>query len=127
MCGGQAWRLVPHDLLPWETAYFDHRVWRLQGFWEHLQTTLREQVRVQAGRDPTSSTAILDRQTTRTTESNREGHGDTMGARRSTGASGTFWSIRWAWSWAWSCNQSTFKTALERSCYFIRSGIYSRA
>ncbi|THF71063.1 IS5 family transposase [Deinococcus sp. Arct2-2] len=66
--GGQAWRLMPHDLLPWETAYFYHRVWRLQGFWEHLHTTLREQVRVQAGRDPTPSAAIIDSQSTRTTE-----------------------------------------------------------
>ncbi len=59
---------MPHDLLPWEIAYFYHRVWRLQSFWEHLHTTLREQVRVQAGRDPTPSAAIIDSQSTRTTE-----------------------------------------------------------
>ena len=66
--GGQAWRLMPHDLLPWKTANFYHRVWRLQGFWERLHTTLREQVRVKAGHDPTPSAAIIDSQSTRTTE-----------------------------------------------------------
>ena len=28
--GGCAWRLLPHDLLPWQTAYHYFRAWRLE-------------------------------------------------------------------------------------------------
>jgi putative transposase len=28
--GGCAWRLLPHDFLPWQTAYHYFRVWRLE-------------------------------------------------------------------------------------------------
>lgn len=66
--GGQAWRLMPHDLPPWRTVYHYHRAWRLQGLWERLHTTLREQVRVAAGRAATPSAAIIDSQSARTTE-----------------------------------------------------------
>ncbi|GGR23893.1 hypothetical protein GCM10008957_39610 [Deinococcus ruber] len=59
---------MPHDLLPWETASLDHRLWRLQGFWEVLHTTLRKQVRVQAGRESTPSAGIMDSQSARTSE-----------------------------------------------------------
>lgn len=66
--GGNAWRLMPHDLPPWQTVYGYHRNWRISGFWERLHTLLREQVRTQAGRDPTPSAAIIDSQSVRTTE-----------------------------------------------------------
>ncbi len=66
--GGNAWRLMPHDLPPWETVYGYHRNWRIAGRWEQRHTTLRERVRVALGRDPTPSAAIIDRQSVRTTE-----------------------------------------------------------
>jgi putative transposase len=28
--GGCAWRLLPHDFLPWQTAYHYFRAWRLE-------------------------------------------------------------------------------------------------
>ena len=32
--GGCAWRLLPHDFLPWQTAYnYYFRVWRMDGTW----------------------------------------------------------------------------------------------
>lgn len=65
---GEAWRLLPHDLPPWQTVYHDFRRWRLDGTWERMATTLREQLRVQLGREPTPSAAILDSQSTKTTE-----------------------------------------------------------
>ncbi|GGK43191.1 IS5 family transposase [Deinococcus malanensis] len=66
--GGNAWRLMPHDLPPWQTVYGYHRAWRLTGTWERLHPLLREQVRTQRGRDPTPSAAIIDSQSVRTTE-----------------------------------------------------------
>ena len=66
--GGNAWRLMPHDLPPWPTVYHYHRVWRLWGLWERVHTTLREHVRISAGRAITPSAAIIDSQSARTTE-----------------------------------------------------------
>lgn len=64
---GCAWRLLPHDLPPWKTVYHYFRLWRLQGLWEKLHTTLREVVRAQAGRDLQPSAAIMDSQSVKTT------------------------------------------------------------
>jgi len=63
--GGNAWRLMPHDLPLWSTVYHYHRVWRL---WEHIHTVLREDVRTSAGRGFTPSASIIDSQSVRTTE-----------------------------------------------------------
>ena len=64
---GCAWRLLPHDLPPWKTVYHYFRLWRLQGLWGQLHTALREAVRVQAGREPQPSAAIMDSQSVKTT------------------------------------------------------------
>jgi putative transposase len=66
--GGCAWRLLPHDFLPWQTAYHYFRQWRLDGTWEHIHTALRESLRLQLGREPTPSAAIIDSQTAKSTE-----------------------------------------------------------
>jgi putative transposase len=66
--GGCAWRLLPHDFLPWQTAYHYFRAWRIDGTWEQIHTTLRERLRCLTGRKATPSAAIIDSQTTKTTE-----------------------------------------------------------
>ena len=74
---GGAWRLLPHDLPPWQTVYHYFRLWREAGIWETAAEALREQVRLRAGREATPSGAILDSQSVKTTE--KGGHAATMG------------------------------------------------
>jgi putative transposase len=64
---GCAWRLLPHDLPPWETVYHYCRLWRVQGLWPALHKALHTVVRRQAGRDPSPSAAIIESQAVNTT------------------------------------------------------------
>jgi len=64
---GCQWRLLPHDLPPWQTVYYHHRKWRLNGIWEKINRLLGQQVRQQAGRKTTPSAAIVDAQSVKTT------------------------------------------------------------
>src|SRR5438105_11445442 len=64
---GCAWRLMPKDLPYWKTVYHYFRLWRLDGTWEEVNTALRKQVRIKAGRDPQPSAGIVDSQSVKTT------------------------------------------------------------
>ena len=66
--GGCAWRLLPHDFLPWQTAYHYFRQWRLDGTWQTIHAALRRRLRLSLGREPTPSAAIIDSQRAKTTE-----------------------------------------------------------
>ncbi len=65
---GGAWRLLLHDYPAWSTVYHYFRLWRNEGVWERLVTTLRERLRVQEGRQATPRAAIIDSQSVKTTE-----------------------------------------------------------
>jgi putative transposase len=65
---GCAWRLLAHDLPPWQSVDHAFRCWRQQGLWEQLHGVLRAQERLRQGRPPTPSAAILDSQRVKTTE-----------------------------------------------------------
>ncbi|WP_413756041.1 IS5 family transposase [Streptomyces sp. MMBL 11-3] len=62
---GCAWRLLPHDLPPWQTVYHYWRQWQREGVWERMLTALRGRERVRLGRDPTPGAAIVDSRSVR--------------------------------------------------------------
>jgi putative transposase len=66
--GGCAWRLLPHDFPPWQSAYHYFRVWRIDGTWERIHATLRKLSRLREGRTEAPSAGIVDSQSVRTTE-----------------------------------------------------------
>ncbi len=65
---GCAWRLLPHDLVPWTVAWEHFRRWRDDGTLQLIHDALYEQVRLQEGRQMAPSAAALDSQAVRTTE-----------------------------------------------------------
>ena len=85
---GMAWRLLPHDLPPWQTVYYYLRRWQREGVWDRIHHALVMADRECAGREASPTTAILDSQSVKTADQ-KGGRRATMRARRSTGASAT--------------------------------------
>ena len=77
---GCAWRYLPHEFPRRQTVYHYFRAWRLDGTWQRVNDTLRSQTRLAAGRQESPSAAVLDSQSTKTTE--KGGLGAMMPARR---------------------------------------------
>jgi putative transposase len=65
---GCTWRMLPHDLPPWEVVYMYFAQWRDAGVFERINEVLRRQVRIEAGKDEEPSAAIIDSQSVKTAE-----------------------------------------------------------
>jgi putative transposase len=85
---GMAWRLLPHDLPPWQTVYYYLRRWQRDGVWDQVHHALVMADRERVGREVSPSAAILDSQSVRTADQ-KGGRRVTTWARRSTAASAT--------------------------------------
>jgi putative transposase len=65
---GCAWRLLPHDLPPWQLACHYFWIWRREETWQQIHDALLVLVRQATGRDATPSGAVIDSQSVNTTE-----------------------------------------------------------
>jgi len=82
---GAPWRLLPNDLPPWPTVFQQTQRWRRAGCFEAIVHDLRVILRVQDGRAPDPTAAILDSRTVQSTpESGARAAYD--GAKRRKGA-----------------------------------------
>jgi transposase len=59
---GCSWRQLPADFPPWQTVYWYFTRWEEQKVTEAMLAALREQLRVQQGRNPQPSAGIIDSQ-----------------------------------------------------------------
>ena len=84
---GCQWRLLPKDFPPWLVVYMTLWRWRNSGLWEQVMHQLRRRVRVQAGRKPDPTLAILDSQSVKTVQ--KGGNGAMTVARNSKVANAT--------------------------------------
>jgi putative transposase len=64
---GCQWRQLPNDFPNWSTVHTFFRRARLKGIWEAILKALVEKSRVQMGRNPEPSYAIIDSQSSKTT------------------------------------------------------------
>ena len=69
---GCQWHLLPHDFPPEGTVWDYFHRFKRSGLLEQINDTLRRAVRVQAGRDPEPSLAIVDSQSTKGTRNSGE-------------------------------------------------------
>ncbi len=65
---GCQWRSLPHDFPHWSTVrtYFDR--WKRKKVWNRLNQILREELRIQEGRERKPSAASVDSQSVKTTQ-----------------------------------------------------------
>lgn len=65
---GCQWRMLPHDLLPWQKVYYYFKQWRDDGTLERINGELRTEIRLSVDKDAEPSAAIMDSQSVKTTE-----------------------------------------------------------
>jgi len=59
---GCSWRQLPVDFPPWQTVYWQFQQWEKRQVTARILEELREQVRLQEGREPRPSAGIIDSQ-----------------------------------------------------------------
>lgn len=65
---GCQWRMLPHDLPPWEAVYAFWRTLVNSGTLERINDALRVQIRLEEDRDADPSVLIIDSQSVQTAE-----------------------------------------------------------
>jgi transposase len=82
---GATWRMMPHDLPPWEAVYQQTQRWLNAGVFAAIVHDLRELLRVAAGREAQPTAAIFDSRTIQSTPESR-GRAGYDGAKRRKGS-----------------------------------------
>jgi transposase len=83
--GGLQWRLMPHDLPPWEAVYQQTRRWLAAGCFAAIVHDLRALLRLAAGRAAAPTAAVLDSRTLQSTPESG-GRAGYDGAKRKKGS-----------------------------------------
>jgi len=82
---GATWRMMPHDLPPWEAVYQQTQRWLQAGVFAAIVHDLRELLRVAAGREAQPTAAIFDSRTVQSTPESG-GRAGYDGAKRRKGS-----------------------------------------
>jgi len=82
---GAPWRLMPHDLPPWQVVYQQTQRWVAAGVFEAMVHDLRALLRLAAGRNEQPSAVILDSRTLQSTPESG-GRAGYDGAKRRKGS-----------------------------------------
>jgi len=65
---GCQWNFLPDSFPPWPAVYNQFRRWQKNGTWDRVHNTLRDKTRTMASRNPQPTAAVIDAQSTKTTE-----------------------------------------------------------
>ncbi|CAA9388358.1 MAG: Mobile element protein [uncultured Phycisphaerae bacterium] len=82
---GEAWRMMPHDLPPWDVVYGQTRRWLAAGAFEAMAQDLRRVLRVLSGRHEEPTAAVFDSRTLQSTPESG-GRAGYDGAKRRKGS-----------------------------------------
>ena len=85
---GCQWRYLPEGFPHWQTVYSCFWRWQRSGVWDKVLTVLQQQVRVAQGRSELPTVAVIDSQSSKSTEKGasrlrrRQRHQRTQALRR---------------------------------------------
>jgi putative transposase len=85
---GCQWNFLPDSFPPWPVVYNQFRRWQKNGTWDRVHDTLRDKLRTTASRNPQPTAAVIDAQSTKTTE--KGGYVAMMLVRRSRAGNDTY-------------------------------------
>jgi putative transposase len=65
---GCQWAYLPPDFPPWKAVYNQFSRWQKNGTWDRVHDKLRDRTRTAVGRNVQPTAAVIDAQSTKTTE-----------------------------------------------------------